>query len=54
MKDIQKLLELKIEIETLKAKLRRSLDDPFNMDSIMELNYKIDELIVKYHRLEKD
>jgi len=54
MDDLQKLQELKIEIETLKAKLRRCLDDAFSFDSIMELNLEIDKLIIQYHLLKKD
>ncbi len=54
MSDIQKLQELKDEIETLKAKLRHCLDEALSMESVMELNVKIDALIVQYHQLKND
>jgi uncharacterized membrane protein (DUF106 family) len=54
MVDQKKLQELKKEIEVLKAKLRRCIDESYNIDSIMQLNCEIDELIVKYHLLQKE
>ncbi len=54
MDDIQKLQELKVEIETLKTKLRHCLDEALSTESIMELNVKIDELIVQYHLMKNE
>ncbi|AKL93760.1 hypothetical protein CACET_c02440 [Clostridium aceticum] len=43
--------ELKLEIERLRNKLGRYLEQNEDYDKIFSLNITIDELIVEYHRL---
>lgn len=50
---ISDILKLKEEIETLKSKLRIYLETDVDLDQILELNYRIDDLIVKFYRLKK-
>jgi len=50
MEDIK---QLKSEIATLKNKLRRFLDDEeADVDEILEINFKIDDLINKFYHLQ--
>jgi len=45
--------QLKSEIATLKNKLRRFLDDEeADVDEILEINFKIDDLINKFYHLQ--
>lgn len=49
---MNKLDELKTEIHKLRNKLGRYLEEDEDYDKIFNLNIKIDELIVEYHRLD--
>ncbi|MBM7615360.1 hypothetical protein [Alkaliphilus hydrothermalis] len=51
MEDIK---QLKDEIATLKNKLRRFLEDEeSDVNEILEINFKIDDLINKFYRLQR-
>ncbi|SCY87005.1 hypothetical protein [Alkaliphilus peptidifermentans] len=50
MKEIQKI---KVEIETLKSQLRNYLERNADLEEVLELNYKIDKLIVKFYQMKK-
>ncbi len=50
---MEEINKLKSEIELLKAKLRRFLeDDETDRKKILEVNYKIDDLILKFYHLQ--
>ncbi|WP_156943738.1 hypothetical protein [Alkaliphilus transvaalensis] len=51
MDDIKRL---KIEIETSKAQLRRFLEDGADINEILDLNYKIDDLIIQFYHLKAE
>lgn len=46
-----KLEELRVEINRLRNRLGRYLEQNEDHDKIFKLNIEIDELIVEYHRL---
>lgn len=50
MNEIQKL---KVEIETLKSQLRTYLERNADLEEVLELNYKIDKLIVKFYQMKQ-
>lgn len=48
------LIELKKEIEAQKNQLIKLLESDESIDEILKLNYRIDELIVDFYRLQKE
>ncbi|WP_192929825.1 hypothetical protein [Alkaliphilus serpentinus] len=48
---MNRLMELKQEIEVQKGNLIKLLESDAEIEEIYELNYRLDDLIVKYYRI---
>lgn len=48
---MDRIQELMLQIEELKARLRKLMESEGDQEEIYELSHKLDVLIVEYHKL---